>query len=94
MLEFFGATSRKHRAVAKTQMRSIVENGDIAFAQQTGDRAERAAKSAVEKHGVFALEKFRDAPFEFAMQIGHSGKHRRTACAQTVGASAPHAPRR
>ena len=72
MLEFFRATPRQNRAVTKTQMGAIVENGDIAFAQQSGNRAERAAKSAVEKHGVLAVEKFRDAPFEFAVEIGHA----------------------
>ncbi len=67
-------------------MGSIVENGDIAFAQQPRDRAKRAAKSAVEKHGVLAIEKFRDAPFEFAVEIGHARKHGRTACAHAMGA--------
>src|SRR2546430_16327433 len=64
MLEFLGATSRQNRTITKTQMRAIVENGDIAFAQQPRDRAQRAAKSAVEKHRVLAIEKFRHAPFE------------------------------
>ena len=72
MLEFFSATPRQYRAVTKTQMGSIVENGYVAFAQQPRDRAQRAAKSAVEKHGVLAIEKFRDAPFEFAVEIGHA----------------------
>ena len=86
MLEFLRATPRQYRAVTKTQMGSIVENGNIAFAQQPRDRAQRAAKSAVEKHRVLAVEKFRDAPFEFAMKIGHAGKHGRTAGAHSVGA--------
>src|SRR5438477_12989100 len=86
MLEFLRATSRQNRAITKTQVGSIVENGDIAFAQQTRDRAQRAAKSAVEKHRVLAIEKFRDTAFEFAMEIGHARKHRRTACAHTVRA--------
>ena len=72
MLEFFRATPRQNRAVTKTQVGSVVENRDVAFAQQAGDRAQRAAKSAVEKHGVLAVEKFRDAPFEFAVEIGHA----------------------
>ena len=42
-------------------------------------------KSAVEKHGVFATEKFCDLAFEFAVQIGHAGKHGRTAGAEAVG---------
>src|SRR5436309_2976105 len=72
MLEFLRATPRQNRAITKTQVGSIVENGDIAFAQQTRDRAQRASKSAVEKHGVLAVEKFRNAAFEFAMEIGHA----------------------
>ena len=72
MLEFLRATPRQNRAVTKTQMRAVVQNRDVAFAQQAGNRAQRAAKSAVEKHGVLAVEKFRDAPFEFAVEIGHA----------------------
>ncbi len=34
MLEFFSATPRQNRAVTKTQMGAVVQNGDVAFAQQ------------------------------------------------------------
>ena len=54
MLEFVRATSRKRRAVAQTQMRSIIQDRYVVFAQQTGDGSERASKSAVKKHRVFA----------------------------------------
>src|SRR6476646_10059674 len=65
-------------------MRAIIQNRYIVFAQQAGDSSKRAAKSAVKKHGVFAPEKFCHLPFKFAVQIRHAGKHRRTACAETV----------
>src|SRR5437667_12797414 len=61
----------QHGTIAETKVRAVVQNGHVAFAKQSGDRAQRAAKSAVEKHRVFALEKFRDAPFELAMEVGH-----------------------
>ena len=86
VLEFVRATSRKRRAVAQTQMRAIIQNRYVVFAQQTGDGSQRAAKSAVKKHGVFATEKFRHLPLKLAVQIRHAGKHRRTACAETVRA--------
>src|SRR5262245_26635308 len=56
-------------------MRAVVENRHVGFAKQAGDGAQRAAEPAVEKHRVLASQKFRDAPFEFAMQIGHSREH-------------------
>src|SRR5882672_4570869 len=84
MLEFVCATSGKRRAVAQTQMRAIIQDRYVVFAQQTGDGSERAAKSAVKKHGVFASEEFCHAPLKLAMQVRHAGKHRRTACAETV----------
>ena len=65
-------------------MGAIVENRHIRFSKQSGNGAEGAAKSAVEKHGVFAAEKFCDPALEFAMQIGHSRKHRCAAGAQAV----------
>ena len=54
-------------------MRAVIENRDVAFPQQPGDGAERAAESAVEKHRIFAPEKLRDLTLELAMQIGHAG---------------------
>ena len=72
MLELFRSTARQNRTIAQTQMRAIIENSDIAFAQQPGNRAQRTAKSAVEKHRILAIEIFRDTPFEFAMEIGHA----------------------
>src|SRR5256885_17107752 len=84
MFKFFGATTGKHSAIAKAQVRSIIENGDVALAKQTGNCAERSAKAAVEKHCVFAVEKLCDSRFQFAMKIGHAREHGRTACAQTV----------
>src|SRR5436190_5505850 len=72
MLEFLRATPRQNRTVTKTQMRAVVQNRDVALPQQAGNRTQRAAKSAVEKHGVLAVEKLRDAPFEFAVEIGHA----------------------
>src|SRR5438552_3641224 len=72
MLKLICAATRKNSSVAKTQVRAVVENRDIRFAKQSGNRAERAAKSAVEKHRVFAAEKFRDAALQLAMKIGHA----------------------
>src|SRR2546426_6838624 len=65
-------------------MGTIVKNGHVRFAKQTGNRPERAAESAIKQHGVFATEKFRDAAFEFSMQVSHSREHGRTASAQAV----------
>ena len=84
MFKTFGACARQDRAVAQAKMRAIIENSRIGFAQQTRDRAERAAKSAVEKHRIFVTEEFRDGMFQFAMKIGHARKHGRSACAQAV----------
>src|SRR5437660_1126894 len=72
MLKFFRATTRKHRAVPQTQMRTIIENGDVGFAQQTGNSAERTAEAAVKKHGILAAEKFGNSRFQFPMKIGHA----------------------
>ena len=72
MLEFLRATPRQNRTVTKTQMRAVVQNRDVALPQQAGNRTQRAAKSTVEKHRVLAVEKFRDVPFEFAVEIGHA----------------------
>src|SRR5512133_3981935 len=85
MLEFVCATSRKRRAVAQTQMRSIIQDRYVVFAQQTRDGSERASKTAVKKHSVFAPENFCHLPLELAMQVRHAREHRRTACAETVG---------
>jgi len=38
----------------------------------------------MDQQSVFAPEKFCHLPFKFAVQIRHAGKHRRTACAETV----------
>ena len=84
VLELFGPTTRKHGAIAQTEMRPIIKNGDVALTKQPGDRAERTAKSAVEKHCVFAPQKFGDSRFEFAMKIGHAGEHGRAASPETV----------
>src|SRR5580700_11181434 len=65
-------------------MRAIVENGHIRFSEQTGNGSKRATKSTVEKHCVLAAEEFCDLVLEFAMQIGHSRKHRGTASTQAV----------
>ena len=72
MLEFSRATPRQDRSIAKTEMRTVIQNRNVAFAQQPGDGAESAAKTAVEKHCILAAKKFRDAPFELAMEIGHA----------------------
>ena len=85
MFEFLCPTSRQYRTITKTEMGSVVQDRDIALAQQTRNCAKRAAKSAVEQHRILAVEKFRDAPFEFAVKIGHALKHRRTACPHTMG---------
>jgi len=84
VLEFVRATSRKRRAVAQTQMRAIIQDRYIVLAQQTGDGSKRTAKSAVKKHGVFAPDKLCNLPLKLAVQVRHAGKHRRTACAETV----------
>src|SRR5438876_9742394 len=65
-------------------MRAVVQKRHVGFAKEPRDGAQRAAKAAVEKHRILAAKKFRDAPFEFAMQIGHSREHRRTARAHSV----------
>jgi hypothetical protein len=72
VLELFCPAPGQHSAIAKAKMRAIIENGDIALAKQPGDCTQRAAKSTVEKHRVLAVEKFRDATFEFAVEIGHA----------------------
>src|SRR2546427_135111 len=63
---------RQDRSIAKTEMRTVIQNRNVALAQQPGDGAESAAKTAVEKHCILAAKKFRDAPFELAMEIGHA----------------------
>src|SRR5713101_5483115 len=65
-------------------MRADVKNSDVGFAQHSRNGAKCAAKPAVKKHRVLAPEKLRDTSFEFPVQIGHSGEHRRTAGAQSV----------
>src|SRR5215831_554808 len=85
MLELLSPASRQHGTVAKTKMRTVVQKGHVALAKQSRDRAKRTAESAVENHGVLASKKFRDAPFEFAMQISHSREHRGTARPHSVG---------
>ncbi len=65
-------------------MRAVVQKRHVGFAKEPGDGAQCAAKAAVEKHRILASKKFCDAPFEFAMQIGHSREHRRTARSQSV----------
>ena len=72
MLELLRAASRQNRAITKTQMRAIIQNCDVAFAQQPGNRPQCTAEAAVEKHRVLAVEKFRDAVFEFPVEIGHA----------------------
>src|SRR5436853_4246619 len=84
MLEFVRPTSGRRCTVAQTQMRAIIQDRYVVFAQQTGDGSERTSKSAVKKHGVFAPEKFCHLPLKLAVEIRHAGKHRRTACAETV----------
>src|SRR5690242_19178038 len=84
MFELLSAASRQHGTVAKTKMRTVVQNGHVAFAKESRDRAQRATKSAVEKHRVLALEKFRDALFQLAMEISHSREHWRTAHPHSV----------
>ncbi len=84
MLEFLRAATRERRAIAQAEMRAVIEHRDIGFPEQSRDGAERAAKSAVEKHRVFAAEELRDLALQFAMQIGHAGKHRRTAGPETM----------
>src|SRR5207247_5821314 len=76
--------SREYGAIAKAKVRAIIQNCYVWLAKQSGDRAQRAAKPAVKKHRVLASEKFRDAPFELAMEISHSGEHGRTARSQSV----------
>ena len=65
-------------------MRSIVEHRDIGFPEQTGNGSERAAESAVEEHRIFTAEEGRDFSLQFAVEIGHAGKHGRTAGSETV----------
>ena len=86
MLEFLAPAARQSRAIAQTQVRAVVENGHVGFAEQSGNRAERATETAVEKHGIFAAQKFRDLAFQFSVQIGHAGEDWRTARAHPVGA--------
>src|SRR6202035_1460668 len=72
VLELLSAAARKDGAIAKTKVRTVVQKSHVSFAKEAGDCAQRAAKSAVEKHRVLAFERFCDAPFELAMEIGHS----------------------
>ena len=85
MLETVDASPRQDRAVAQTEVRTIVHHGDIAFPHQSRDRAEGAAEPAVEKHRVLVAEEFRHPFFELPMKIGHAGKGRRSARAHAVG---------
>src|SRR6266496_1270856 len=85
MFELFGATPGKDSAVTQAQVRSVIENRDIALAKHPRNRAQGAAESAVEKHRIIATEKLRDSRFQFAMKIGHAREHGRTACSETVG---------
>jgi hypothetical protein len=84
VLKLFGPTTRKHRAIAQTQVRSIIENRNVSLAEQTGNCAECSTKTTVEEHRVFAAKKFCDSRLQFAMKIGHAREHGRTAGAQTV----------
>ena len=65
-------------------MRSIIEHRDIGFPEQSGNRSERAAESAVEEHRIFAAEEGCDSSLQFAVEIGHAGKHGRAAGTEAV----------
>ena len=84
MLEFLRATSGKYRSIAKAEMRAVIEKSHVGFAKQSGNGAQRSAKAAVEKHRILTAEKSCYAPFEFAMEVGHSREHGRTACTQPM----------
>src|SRR5581483_7134758 len=84
MLKLVRPTARQRGAIAQTQMRAIIQNRHIVFSKQPGDSSKRSAKPAVEKHGVFASEKFCNPSLEFPVKVGHSGKHRRTTGAEAV----------
>ena len=84
VLESIEAGTRQHRAVAQAQVRTIVHDRDIRFAQQTGDHSERAAEAAVEQHRVVAPEKIGQRALQLPVQIGHAGKSRRATGAEAV----------
>src|SRR5881275_2452558 len=71
VLEFLCAAPGKHCPIAKTEVRTVVQNSHIGFTKQTGNCTERTAKSAVEKHRILAAEEFCNAPLKFPMQIRH-----------------------
>src|SRR5213595_279928 len=84
MFELFRAATRKDCAVAQAQVRPVVENCYVSFAKQSGNRAKGAAESTIKNHRVFTLKKLRHTAFKFAMQVGHSRKHRRSARSQSM----------
>ena len=53
MLKLFHSTPRKDSAIAQTEMGTIVENGNVGFSKQAGNRAERTAETTVEENGIF-----------------------------------------
>ena len=67
MFEAVNPAAREHCAITQAEVRAIIENRHVAFAQQSGNRAERTAEAAIEKHRIFAPQKSRDAMFELAM---------------------------
>src|SRR4051794_12206984 len=85
MLELLAPATRQSRAITKAEVRTIIKNGHVGFTEQPGDGAEGAAEAAIEEHGIFAAEKIRDAPFQFAMQISHAGEDRCAASAEPMG---------
>src|SRR5438045_9448065 len=84
MFELFRAATRKDCAVAQAQVRPVVENCYVSFAKQSGNRAKGAAESTIKNHRVFTLKKLRHTAFKFAIQVGHSRKHRRSARSQSM----------
>src|SRR6202040_3801825 len=59
MFETVEPAAGEDRAISETEMRPIIENRDVAFAQQPGECSERTAEATVEKHRIFAAEKLR-----------------------------------
>src|SRR3954471_18166729 len=85
VLALLAPATGQSRAITKAEVRTIIKNGHVRFTEQPGDGAEGAAEAAVEEHGIFAAEKIRDAPFQFAMQIGHAGEDRRATSTESMG---------
>ena len=79
----------KSRAITQTEMGAIIQDRDVAFCATDPEIVPSAPPNPLLKS--IASSRPRNSatsPFEFAMKIGHPGKHGRTARPHSVGRSA------